>query len=378
MQNKNILIIDSANENCEALNSLFNELNDSNILLSLVTQKGGCLAGVFTERGRPVHKAYFGKLTPKAGGCFRQMLGFPFLVAANIFLLLKIKRRRPIDLIICIGTKEKLMFTPAARALGIRTGWMELPESAGQKVRGLCGFIRKLSASSSEIFVFTSGSKNRLSELGIKPKRFIDLAPTVKLSRYQDTIFENIAHNDQHTFRKKFFTLGTILDLDRTQKLEYLFQAVKTSLTVIPNLQLVVVGDGKARKELLWLAKKMQIDNLVWFVGEQQSMKKWLSSFDIYISAVDNPRLKDLNITLAALSDSLPVICPLDSGFEDMITDSKTGALIDMENVEMLARQIIKLYKDPELRKAFGKNAKEFVDKSFTIEKIVEQFISSI
>jgi glycosyltransferase involved in cell wall biosynthesis len=378
MHNKNILIIDTACENLDSLNTFFDELGNSDISLSLITFKGGVFAGHFKEKGRSSYSTCFGKQFPGTSGFLWQMLVLPLLIATSALLLIKLKKIKPIDQIVCIGLKEKLAFTPPALLLGIRVGWFELPESSEKKNRGFCGIFLKMLAGKSDVYVFTENSKARLTELGLKPKKFIKLAPAVKPIKHQDSIFENLAHNDQNAFRKKFFTLGTILDLSRAQKLEYLFQSVKTCLTVIPNIQLVVVGDGKARKELLWLAKKMQIGNIVWFVGEQKSIKKWLVGFDIYVSTADNPGLNDLCITLEALSNSLPTVCPSGSGFEDLIDNGKTGILSDMDNVEILSRQIIKLYKEPALRNMLGKNAKEFVDKFFALDRIREKYISSL
>ena len=55
-------------------------------------------------------------------------------------------------------------------------------------------------------------------------------------------------------------------------------------MPVIPNIQLIIIGEGEERKNLSWLAKKMEIDNLVWLVGEQEQLKKWLDSFDVFLA----------------------------------------------------------------------------------------------
>jgi glycosyltransferase involved in cell wall biosynthesis len=158
--------------------------------------------------------------------------------------------------------------------------------------------------------------------------------------------------------------------LDQKQKIETIFQAMKICLPVIPNLQLIVIGEGRERKNLAWLAKKMKIENLVWLVGEQEQLKKWLDSFDIFLAAGDALKLDDCGNILEAMAAGLPVLGPRNIGLENLVVENKTGALIEADNSEMLARQIIKLHQDKKLRVHLGKNGQERASRLFTLEEM--------
>jgi len=146
----------------------------------------------------------------------------------------------------------------------------------------------------------------------------------------------------------------------------------------MPHLQLIIVGEGKERKNLAWLAKKIEIDNLVWFVGEQTFLKKWLEDFDIYTIVCENPSLNDINITIEAASCGLPIISPDNIGFDELVFQNKNGIIFEANSNEMLAQEIIKLYKDKMQRKNLGQNGKTMVDNSYTIDKMTKSFLSVI
>ena len=179
------------------------------------------------------------------------------------------------------------------------------------------------------------------------------------------------AGRDNH--RRKYFTVGVITALNQKQKIETIFQAVKISAPMIPNIQLIIIGEGEERKMLTWLAKKMEIENLVWLVGEQEQLKKWLDSFNVFLAAGSILTLDDYGNIIEAMAAGLPILAPRNIGLEDLVIENKTGALHEADNSEMLARQIIKLHQDKKLRQYLGRNGQERASQSFTFNKMVDE-----
>ena len=129
---------------------------------------------------------------------------------------------------------------------------------------------------------------------------------------------------------------------------------------------------------MAWLAKKMEIDNLVWFVGEQAHLKKWLDGFDIFVAAGKFLRLSDLETILKVMAAGLPIVGPDNIGLEDMVCedeqDGRADLLINFNSGEALASRIIKLYKDRRLRMELGHKNRKRAEKCFTIERQVGEF----
>ena len=160
------------------------------------------------------------------------------------------------------------------------------------------------------------------------------------------------------------------------QNIETLFHAIKKCSTVISNVQLVVIGDGKERKNLQWLTKKMDIKNLVWFVGEQEFLRKWFDDFDVFVSICDELSIKDINITLEAMSAQLPIIGLSQIGLEDILEHDKSGILIENENSDNLSDNIIKLYKHKLSSFKLGEKAKTKTEEKFRLDLMVDNFLN--
>ncbi|MFH0956067.1 MAG: glycosyltransferase family 4 protein [Candidatus Falkowbacteria bacterium] len=299
-----------------------------------------------------------------------------------LFLLINFRLKQKVDLVVCLNFNEKIIITPLARLLGLKVVWLEGPELDYRRLNKFLLMLYKLNYQLAKIVVFNNYSKLKLKNIGCDENKITLITPGAKLIAYQENIFNKLANAGRANFRRKYFTVGAITALNQKQKIETIFQAVKISLPVIPNLQLIIIGEGEERRNLTWLAKKMEIDNLIWLVGEQKQLKKWLDSFDVFLALGENLSLDDYGNIIEAMAAGLPILAPRNIGLEDLIIENHTGSLIEAENSEMLARQIIKLHQDRRLRLSLGKNGQERVRRSFTMEimvgKLAQAFTSSL
>ncbi|MFH1582793.1 MAG: glycosyltransferase family 4 protein [Candidatus Falkowbacteria bacterium] len=290
-----------------------------------------------------------------------------------LFLLISFRFKRKVDLVVCLNFNEKIIITPLARLLDLKVVWLEGPEINYRRFNKFLLALYKLNYRLAKIIVFNNYSKLKLKNIGLSENKINLIAPGTKLASYQENIFNKLASAGRANFRRKYFTVGAITSLNQKQKIETIFQAIKISLPVIPNIQLIIIGEGEERKNLSWLAKKMEIDNLIWLVGEQEQSKKWFDSFDVFLVLGKNLSLDDYGNILEAMTAGLPVLAPRNIGLEDLIIENNTGSLIEADNSEMLARQIIKLHQDKRLRLYLGKNGRERISRSFTMEIMVEK-----
>lgn len=368
---KKITLYSSTSASLQPFNHLLYELSQRDFTFELRTDNPKSdLSGFFTEQHWQRTPAWLGPRSDNRiiGRLFHHLLPF---IRLGLHLSWWWNKKSLPATIVCFGWPEKLLFTPVARRFGIKTLWLELPDNEIPRSGWKC--YKKFSRFAT-IVTLNHRTKSRLEQSGIDPETIKVVQPGIKLQQYthQDDLYHNLA--DRTHPGKKYFTIGTVTDLDEQQKIESLFQAVKKCLTIIPNLQLIVVGEGKEKKNLLWLAKKMEIDNLVWLVGAQAHLRKWIEGFDLYIATNEKLDLQELVTTLCVMSAERPVIGQADSGLEDLIFDAKTGYLMDLSDSEPLAEKIMILHQDKELRRQLGKQALERVEKYFTSAKMLEQF----
>ena len=291
-------------------------------------------------------------------------------VLAVLFWICKSKK---CEIIACFSYFDKVLFTPAALLIGYKVIWFELPGENNFYLSRFRKYFYKKYSKKIRVIVFSSSDKQTLSQI-IDVQNVTVLYPGIRNHelKYQDNLFNKLAHIDQSDFKKRYFTVGTVIDLDRPNYIEIIMNAIEKSLEVISNVQFIVVGRGDEKKHFFWLAKKKKLENLIWFVGEQANLKRWFDSFDIFISCAKETTLDDYFIALEAMQSGLPVIAPVNAGFEDIVYENKTGTLIEMDTSEMLIRQIIKLQQDKKLRQKLGELARERVGEHFNLIKMVE------
>ncbi len=370
---KKILIINSKFNGHKFLLAILEQLSQMNFNFFLLSAQPN-LIDQFRKKNWPAKKIFLGPNLKNNFSLIIFIILYPFLFLLYFFILIYYKYSKKINALFLLNWNEKIIFTPLAAILGIKPIWLEPTDFFYFKIPKLAQKFYKFFSGFSQIIVFNSFIKIQQINLGIKEKNIKIIPPGVKYNQYQDNLFNNLALTEQKKSHRKYFSLGLVVNLSQEHKIEPIFQAIKTCSEIIANLQLIIIGDGQERKSLAWLAKKMQIDTLVWFVGEQINLKKWLDNLDIYLIAAANPTLDDFFNTLEALSAGLPIIGPRNCGLDEMVMDNKNGCLIDIGNSEMLARQIIKLQQDKSWRLALGKNSRAQVDKFFTQDKMINQF----
>lgn len=373
---KNILIINSNQDKTVPLSGFFKKLAQNNHKLFLLSAQSGLL-DFFKQNKWSCKKRLFG---PAPDNNFKAIVfaaAIPILIAVYSFNLICRKYKKNISAVICMGYNDKIIISLIAGLLKLKIIWLELPNADYNHLPKFFAALYKFSSKRAIIVVFNSFSKTRLSLLGISENQIVKIPFGIELNQYkfQENIFNELAQT-KNIAKKKYFTVGAAVDLNSQQNLKSLFGAVKICANIIPDIQLVIIGDGNKRKDLIWLAKKMEIENYVWFVGKQNHLRKWLNNFNIYAAASEKPGLTDYKINLKAMSASLPIIGVSNLGLEDFIESEgrPCGILTDNGNNEELAQSIIKLWQNERLRMEMGENGREKVEKYFSLDKMVEEF----
>ncbi|MBU0636755.1 MAG: glycosyltransferase [Patescibacteria group bacterium] len=369
---KNILLISSSKNKSKPLIDLFEELCQKEYCFYLLSTCSSMLEQ-FREKNWFCSRISLGPAVTNNFLLFIFLLLSPWLYLKFLVILINYKFKQNISTVLLMDWQEKILVTLLAKIIKLKVVWLEKPDCDYKKLK--LKKIYKLCARFATIITVNSDNKIQLKNFGIKEENIFLIQPAIKLNQYQENIFNKIAQTSNKNFHNRYFTIGTIVDLKQGQKVEILLQAIKICLTVIPNLQLIIAGDGKEKKNLSWLTKKMEIDSLVWFIGEQKQIKKWLSNFAVYVVATKMPNIDDYYNILKAMASGLPIIGPRHTGLEEIIIENKTGSLIEMDNSEMLARQIIKLYQDKKMRLQLGDNAQERIKNLFIIDKVINKFI---
>ena len=154
---------------------------------------------------------------------------------------------------------------------------------------------------------------------------------------------------------------------------DVLVKAMPHVLKEIPDTRLILIGEGLMKKELHELAKKLGIEEKVEFTGQVNDADKKV----MYYKAADVFVLPSLSevfplVLLEASASSLPIIVSNLLTFKSIIEDGYNGVMVKKGDEIQLAKAIITLLKDENLRRKLALNAASKV-KDFSWEKIAQR-----
>jgi len=153
-----------------------------------------------------------------------------------------------------------------------------------------------------------------------------------------------------------------------------LIKAMTNILKNVPDVELVFAGKGVMQAELEILSKKLSIEKNVRFVGFVKDDLKALyyKAADIFVlpSTMSTECFPIAN--LEAMACGIPIVASNIGGIPDIVKNGENGLLVQPEDTEALAKAIIYLLENEEIRKKMGQDGlKKIID--FSWEIISEQ-----
>lgn len=157
--------------------------------------------------------------------------------------------------------------------------------------------------------------------------------------------------------------------LKRAKRPDHAVRAFKIVKKKVPQAELWVLGDGPYRKGL----EKMACED-VRFFGSLDNMER--RNLIKKVGVLVNPSVREgwgLNVVEAAAL-GVPCVAYNVAGLRDSIKDGVTGLLVESGNVEALAKAVMWVLKDDDLRHGLSKNALKYA-KGFSWDRTAEEFM---
>jgi glycosyltransferase involved in cell wall biosynthesis len=211
-----------------------------------------------------------------------------------------------------------------------------------------------------------------LLEKGIDPKKM-----TLIRMGIDPTMFQN---KDPELMRRKY-NLGrrpviiyTGL-LNEFQRIDYLIQAMKVVVSEFPQALLLMVGNYIDEAQLAkyrTMAGELGVLENILFTDERplEEIPYFLAAADVaVVSRPDCPGVPIKMLNYMAAGNA--IVCPLGSskGLKNMYD----AIVVKDHSAEEIGWGIVKLLKDPELRRRLGENARKTVDELFSLNAITEK-----
>ena len=164
--------------------------------------------------------------------------------------------------------------------------------------------------------------------------------------------------------------IGNVGALDNAQKgQEYIIEVARRMKDSHPGFQILLVGGGDDEAMLRELAGDLPN---VSFEGWSDRVGDYLAAFDLFILPSNKEGIG--GILLDAMDRALPIIASRVGGLPEIVKDGDNGILIDPRSPDQLEQAILRLYDDPDLRRAMGARGREF-SRDFTADAMAAKYL---
>ncbi len=275
-----------------------------------------------------------------------------------------------------------ITFTHDSNMLGLPLVWLAgIPARIGThlgEIRGMSAWRERLhtllvNRGVIQILVTSSArTKNNAIEAGVQPKR-------IKII-YNAIMPFDISHADREPVRQQivlkpddvlFLTVGRLV---YEKGHEFLVEAMSEVAKSAPNATVGICGDGPLRGELVHQIERLGLQKKVNLLGLWENLHELLAAADVFVLP---SRWEGLPMALLeAMMAGLPVIATRVEGVDEVVEDGVHGLLVPTEAPDALAKAILQLCRDPEMRRRMGAAARKRVLESYTTDRMCGQYLA--
>jgi D-inositol-3-phosphate glycosyltransferase len=169
--------------------------------------------------------------------------------------------------------------------------------------------------------------------------------------------------------------IGVLGRLDPGKGQEILIRAVSEIVRRYSNIFLVVAGDETAgepgyKSYLEKLCRTIAVEQYVKFFPFTDDVPRLMSALDIFVlpSFAETFGL----VVIEAMAMEKPIVATKGGGLPEIISDGKTGLLVQPRSVEDIVCAVEKILADEALSKSLGHSAREDALRRFSMESCVD------
>ncbi len=322
----------------------------------------------FNKRKYNFKKVWLGLEPVSIKGLIVFTATLPYTFWRMFFLLVYYKIKHKTHTLYCLNLTEKLLATLPAKLLGYRIFWMEHLRIEKWLLQNpyrpfyvlLSNFVTTITVSNSV--------KKQLLDLGLKKSKVKVIYNGIDTNNFKPKVPNSKPYSLPSI-------IGTAGRLNTEKGMNYLIKAFKIVLEKYPHTELHIAGQGPEEENLKKLINNLAIENKVKFLGyiDYKKLSDFYNNIDIFALAPTRRESFGMAAAEASACAKSAVVTNI-SGLTEVVENNKTGFVVEAKNIDKIAKALIKLIKNKELRKEFGKNARERILNNFTEEKMIKEF----
>lgn len=215
-----------------------------------------------------------------------------------------------------------------------------------------------------------------LNEKIIEKRKIVKIYSGINLDDFRPcTEDEKREIRRKHGLGEDDAVIGIVSKLWEGKGHSVLLKAVKELKQDIPDVKLIIVGEGDLLDSLRKEAENLGLKNSVVFKGFQMPVSELIATFDI---AVLPSFFEGMGrVILEAMAMEKPVVASRVGGIPELIEDGKNGILFTAGNVRELSAALKEILRNKKLARRMGLEGRKKIGPEFSAEAMV-QSISDI
>jgi glycosyltransferase involved in cell wall biosynthesis len=210
----------------------------------------------------------------------------------------------------------------------------------------------------------------RIEEAGFDPIKLHLIENGIDLDRFQKTApkEEMVARLGLPPGRRWAVIVGRLVPLKGHC---FLIKAISLLTKELPDVGLLVVGDGEEEDALKSLVCELGIANRIFFLGLRRDIPDILRMSEVLVLPSSREGLPI--VLLEAMAAGLPVVVTPVGGIPEVVVEGKTGFFVSQEPGS-IASALRRIFENPGLTRSMGLSARHLIEERFDIRIVASRY----
>ena len=289
----------------------------------------------------------------------------PFTIASSIKQLETIIKEERVDIVHSRSRVPNIIAFFASRHTGAKFITTAHGYYSNHFISRVTGWARFVIVASSVI------GRHMIEDFGVPHERIKLIPRGVDLDRFK--------FNPPDNSSKSEYRIGVIGRVTPIKGHGFFLQAIARVVRLFPKVKVVIVGDAPKDKpeyieKLKALAKQLEIEKFVEFLGAQYDIPKIMSGLDLLVLPSIGQEAFG-RVIIEAGASGVPVIATRIGGATEIIEDGQTGILVRPGDILEMVNSIIKALKDRDLSRSMAAEARKKVEREYSLAKMTDDTI---
>jgi glycosyltransferase involved in cell wall biosynthesis len=209
---------------------------------------------------------------------------------------------------------------------------------------------------------------------GVAPReKCVTVYSGMETERFDPGRYDRVALRAKLGIPTDAVVVGTVARMFTNKGYEQLIPAMPRIVQQAPGVHFLWIGDGPHREQYLQQVSRMGLRERVHLTGlvPPEQVAEWLSAADVLVHASQWEGLP--RVVVQALLLERPAVAFDVDGTPEVVLDGRTGALVRLNDIEGLAKAVVWLASDANLRRQLGQEGRALCLERFDWRTMVER-----